>query len=260
MTLSAKRFALLGITALTLLCVGHSRVQAAPTLDLTTKGSSGFVNGAYFEWADASSTGSGVVDAFVRIDTNNKVVRGYNTDGVVEFDTKDDTHTHSLLLSAVPVVDKGGVLYREFLLDINQAGGRKSKLSLDTIEIYLASAGDLTGHPTLGTKIFGLDPAGADAWILLDGSLNKAGSGSGDMFAYIPNTLFTGGDYVYLYSQFGASEGSAYPNTAGFEEWAVRTDVVPPPPPPPTVPVPGALLLAAAGIQAVAWRNRRGLA
>ncbi|MBP8302615.1 MAG: hypothetical protein KBE04_00650 [Phycisphaerae bacterium] len=253
---SAKRFVVLGITAMTLLCVGHAQVRADATLDLTTVGSSGFVGSAYFEWADASSTGTGVVDAFVRIDTNNQVIRGYNTDGVVEFDTKDDTHTHSLLLSAVPVVEKSGVWYREFLLDINQSGGNKSKLSVDTIEIYLASAGNLTGYPALGTKIFGLDPAGADAWILLDASLNSGG-GSGDMFAYIPNTLFTGGDYVYLYSQFGASEGSAYPNNDGYEEWAVRTGEVPPPP---AVPAPGALLLTLVGTQVAAWWNRRGLA
>ena len=251
-----QRGVCLGITAWAVLCVGDRRVQAAPTLDLTTVGSSGFVNGAWFEWAYASSTGTGVVDAFARIGTNKAVERGYNTDGAVEFDTKDDTHTHSLLLSAVPVVEKGGVLYREFLLDINQAGGRKSKLSLDTIEIYLASAGNLTGYPALGTRIFGLDPAGADAWILLDASLNSGG-GSGDMFAYIPHTLFTGGDYVTLYSQFGASEGSAYPNNDGYEEWAVRTGEVPPPP---AVPAPGALLLTLVGSQVAAWWNRRGLA
>jgi len=49
--------------------------------------------------------------------------------------------------------------------------------------------GDLTGHRALGTKVFALDTAPADAWILLNGNLNS-GSGSGDMTVYIPNSLF----------------------------------------------------------------------
>ena len=73
------------------------------------------------------------------------------------------------------------------------------------------------------------------------------GSGKGDMFAYIPDSLFTGGTYVYLHSEFGENFGS----NAGYEEWAVRLQV------PPQVPVPGALMLGSIGVAVVGWIKRR---
>ena len=50
------------------------------------------------------------------------------------------------------------------------------------------------------TAIYDLD-AGGDNWIKLDYSLNS-GSGSGDMVAYIPNSLFTGAGSQYRLSVF----------------------------------------------------------
>ena len=163
------------------------------------------------------------------------------------------TFTRSLPLSNVPVVDLNGTLYREFLLDINQnKNGPGRLLSLDTIEIYQGSAGNLTNHPTgLGTLVYNLD-AGKDNWIKMDYSLN-AGSGSGDMFAYIPNSLFGAGNFVYLYSMFGATNNSEFPNNASFEEWAVRKggDT------PPTVPLPGALILGVLGLTGAGLKLRK---
>ena len=232
---------------------------AAPTLDLTTIGSSGTVNGAYFEQIDPEgSTGTGVISSFVRMQAT-PFEQGYNSGyRDVEFDEKTDSNfNRNLLLSEVPIVLKNGILYREFLLDIHEAGGTKGLLSLDTIEIYLSSTADNTGYPSLGTKIFDLD-SGGDAWILLDGNLTS-GSGSGDMYAFIPNTLFTGftdTDYVYMYSKFGTSENNPlYESDGTFEEWAVRVGVAPPPPPP--IPVPGALLLALLGSGVTISLHRR---
>ncbi len=254
------------VVSLSVLCVLLSGLpaRALPTLDLTTAGASGYVNGGYFEEVHAKATGTGLINSFVRLGTNDPIEKGYNTDGTVEFNTKDDPHTHSLLLTAVPVVQENGNSYREFLLDIDQPGS-KSLLSLDTIEIYLASEKDLTGYPNLGTKVFDLDltPTGepADSWILLDSNLNS-GNGSGDMFAYIPSELFPAGDgatpiYVYLYSEFGASENSKYPNKAGFEEWAVRRGSVTPGPTPVPVPGPVASVLALLGSAMVVSLRRR---
>jgi hypothetical protein len=218
---------------------------AAPSLDLTTAGASGFVNGAFFQQTDAQPTGSGYIHSFVRLSTNQPIEQGYNTDGRrLEFDENNSPQfTRSLLLSDVPIVNKGGTLYREFLLDINQrAGLPRGLLSLDTIEIYLAGRGDMLGYAGWGAPIFNLDNP-TDNWVLLNYNLNP-GSGAGDVLVYIPNALFTGGEYVYLYSRFGASEGSAYPNNAGFEEWAVlKHHCVPP-----AVPAPGALLLGGLGL------------
>ncbi len=244
---------LTGMTILT--CLLLPSAQAAPTLDLTTLGSSGFINGALFEQDGNGSSGTGTIMYFVRISTNNTIEQGYNTDGrPLEFDENSSpTFTRSLPLSSVPIVNKGGIDYREFRLDINQNEGTGALLSLDTIEIYLASAGNLTGYPALGTKIFDLDSPTADHWILLDADL-VAGSGGGeDMLAFIPDSLFVGGSYVYLYSKFGASEGSAYPNTDGFEEWSVRKEA-------PPVPAPGALLLVALGSPlAIRFHRRKSM-
>jgi hypothetical protein len=223
-------------------------VAASPSLDLSTAGSSGFVNEAFFQQTDAQPTGSGYIHSFVRLSTNRPIEQGYNTDGrKLEFDENNSPQfTRSLLLNSVPIVNKNGTLYREFLLDINQrAGLPRGLLSLDTIEVYLADRGDMLGYAGWGTPIFDLDQP-TDNWVLLNYNLNP-GSGVGDVLVYIPNALFAGGNYVYLYSCFGASEGSAYPNNAGFEEWAVRKldpAVVP-------VPAPGALLLSGLGLSLV---------
>jgi hypothetical protein len=256
MTSSRTTFKLLlGIVILA--CVSLPSVQAAPTLDLSTAGSSGFVKGAYFAQDGNGSSGTGTIHSFVRISTNDGIEQGYNTDWrpiELGFNMNNSpTFTRSLLLSDVPIVNKGGIDYREFRLDINQSNGSHALLSLDAIEIYLAASGSLTGYPALGTKIFDLDGPTSDNWILLNGDL-VAGSGGGqDMTAFIPDSLFVGGDYVYLYSKFGASEGSLHPNNDGFEEWSVRKDVLPPPP----VPVPSALLLAAMGSHLAIWFHRR---
>ena len=207
-------------------CFGLAKEAHATPLDLTT-GGSGFVNSAFFAWTDLNQTavGTGIVDPFVRIEGagNSPTEQGYNTDGrPVEFDEKTDFHTHSLLLSAIPIVTLNGIQYREFLLDINEPGGTKTFLSLDKIQIFLNASPSVHGAgglASLGAPIFNLDigPDG-DSVINLKGSLN-AGSGKGDMFAYIPSSLFgtDGSQYVYLYSHFG----TPFSSDSGFEEWAI---------------------------------------
>lgn len=250
---NSKKSLYLAVAVVASLLAGTPWVHAATTLDLTTEGSSGFLNGGFFTVAAPTGTGSGHIDAFVRIQYNGTPEEGYNTDGTLEFQTKSGAHTHSLLLTNVPIVEIEDVDYREFLLDIDEpgnAGDSGRLLSLDSMQIFLANSGSLTGYPSLGTKIFDLDPAAADNWILLDATL-RSGSGSGDMFAYIPNSLFNPslGTYVYLYSKFGVNNA----NDGGPEEWAVRTATEPPP-----IPVPGAVLLVlCGGSLAVSLHRRR---
>jgi hypothetical protein len=246
-------FAIVSVTIL-----GLSAVPArAAMYDLTGFISeTAHINDAWFYNVHAAATGTGVIDSFVRIN-GGAVEQGYNTDGrPVQFDENTSPQfTRSLLLSDVPIIYLPGdpTPYREFLLDINQTG-RNPLLALDDIEIFQTDAGDHTnfGDPSFGKMVYDLDAHPEDNWILLDYSLNT-GSGSGDMFAYIPDSLFTWDlDYVTLYSHFGASGAGAYPNNDGFEEWAVRTAGTPP-----VVPVPGAILLGIVGLSAAGLRLRR---
>jgi hypothetical protein len=222
---------------------------AGPALDLTQV-DSGMIGDAYFMRAYSQSTGTGVIDPFVRLSTNQPISMGYNTSArPLEFDENNSPQfTRTLSLSEIPVSNIGGIDYRGFLLDINQNGTTDGRiLSLDQIEIYLSDDPDLKGYPgNLGILVYELDTATADNWIKLNARLNH-GSGSGDMLAYIPDSLFVGGDYVYFYSTFGEN----CPNNAGFEEWAVRKGE-----PLPVIPAPGAVVLCSIGICLVGWLRR----
>ncbi|KKM13769.1 hypothetical protein LCGC14_1712880, partial [marine sediment metagenome] len=183
------------------------------------------------------ATGTGVIETFVRIQ-NDGTEQGYNTDlrplpggDPVQVDVNTSPeHTRSLLLSDVPLINIAGIPYREFRLDINEMNKSGFEfISLDEVQIFQGTAGDLVGYPTFGgdaTKVYDLD-ALADMWIMQDYSLNS-GSGSGDMIFYVPDSVFIEpGDFVYLYSSFGAQTtdpdglGRDWSTEDGFEEWFV---------------------------------------
>jgi len=210
------------------LVLGKSTGSAAVIVDLTTTGSSGFANGALFQQINPQSTGTGVIDSFLRINGNQGTEDGYNNN--VNAFTLDDvakggqTFNHDIQLSHVPVVNVGGINYYQFLLDINQTRA-SSLLSMDKLEIWLrpsaltsfaGGSGVYTDLSTSGAvRKFDLDGAG-DALVKMDYALNP-GSGAGDTFANIPvSALGTdGSQFVYLYSQFGTT----YAANDGFEEW-----------------------------------------
>ena len=219
----------------------------ALTLDLTAGGAWGSMDGAIFKQFSSRGAGSGHVGAFLRIQSEG-IEHGYNTDArPAEYDQKTSAaFSRSLLLSDVPIVVENGIYYREFLLDINQKAG--SLLSLDALMIALHPVGDLYGYcEVFDNPIYDLDRRGEN-WIILG---NNAGSGSGsiDMIALIPDSLFTqAGTYVYLYSRFGEHCAA----NAGYEEWACRIDSAPTPEPV------TALLLALGATMAAARRQRCG--
>lgn len=198
-----------------------STSQAA-VLDLETLGSSGTINGAQFiQGAPPTPAGSGVLDSFVRIQGKD-IEKGYNTDGTLEFDTKaGPTFTHAIQVKDIAETIVGGVSYRSFILDINQAANTPL-LSLDSVKISLASTGNLTGWP-VGNVVYDM----GDNTVRLNYALDVSGSGRSDMSMLVPSALFGGDDtqYVYLYSEFGGylREDKSYPYgaTDGYEEWAV---------------------------------------
>jgi hypothetical protein len=229
-----KRFTFLA----SLIAIAFS-LQAATTIDLTTAGNSftqtAAIGGSFtVTQTSTSSTGTGVIDSFLRVQAKGQE-RGYNTDVTPPpLDDKAGNFTRVLGLSEIPTVTIGGVVYRQFLLDINQSN--PFLLSLNQIQIF-QSVTDPTSFTLteatatteaiisgLGTQVFQMSNpsfASASAYqIQMDSSLN-AGSGSGDMFLYVKDSDFVAGiQDVVLFSQFGAPPG-AYSSNGGFEEWAV---------------------------------------
>ncbi len=193
----------------------------AADVDLTSAGASGSIGAGSFVQTDPQPTGTGVIDPFVRLDAMGQE-QGFNTDHRPLkndlADVKSGQWTHSVLVGALVPVDFNGVPSVRFLLDINQTGA-SSLLSLDELQVYTATGPDLRSNAALFAQNLIYD-MGAGNRVLLDYALNS-GSGSGDMFFYLPASLFAGlgSQYLYLYSKFGAS-GGAYASNDGFEEWA----------------------------------------
>jgi len=238
------------LTILTFMALSLSTLSntvEASALDLsTTLSPAGTINEGLFSRTVKHGQGSGNFESFVRVhktgspqDTSNQ--KGYNTDGVLEFDSKPGIFTHSLLVGSVPVVNINGTNYLEFLLDAGEpASGPQSNLTLEVLEIYLLTSGNISGYPenfAASNLVYELIDNTFDS-ILLD---NVTGNGAADLFAYIPQANFTGSlnPYLYLYSEFSNADGT-------FEEWGIdangftTTST--------TVPEPSTLMLMGAGL------------
>jgi hypothetical protein len=187
-------------------------------------GNSGTINGAQFEFTngtDGQSTGTGIIDPFLRVQAN-EVEQGYNTSGTpVPFDDKPGTFTHDITFAQLQTttVTIGGTDYFKLLLDVNQSGnGNNTFISLDQLQFYTSPTGGQTTTTVSSLGALRYTFSLGDR-VDLDASRNP-GSGAGDMFAYIPTLAFAGtnsGDFVYLYCHFGTTWAS----NDGFEEWAL---------------------------------------
>ena len=206
--------------------------------------STGFV-----QWVDSQSTGSGVIDSFVRIEKNG-TEQGFNSTTQNLDIGNSNTFNHFIQVSDVGSVNLGGTNYLQFLLDINQQGSRPL-LSLDDVEIFTSAGPDATSTTLAAlsagkTKVFQ-----STGTVYLDYSLNP-GSGAGDMYLYVPRNAFGAStNYIYLYSHFGGSGAAPFATNAGFEEWATIR----------AVPEPGffvMLSLGFGGLGLVKYRKRRG--
>ena len=191
----------------------------ATIVDLTGSNESGSINGAQFVFTTPQPTGTGVIQPFLRIE-NTPTEQGYNTSGGTPFDDKAGPWTHDLTLGELQntQVTLDGASYFKLLLDVNEPGGKKSLISLDQLQFYTSSIGSQTTTDvgSLGTLRYSFNSGDS---VILDASRNH-GSGSGDMYAYIPTSDFSGAktsDFVYLYAHFGNTDASQ----SGFEEWAL---------------------------------------
>lgn len=229
-------------------------VQADTILDLTTTAhKTGSIGGATYTQVDAQPTGSGFIQSFVRVKTNEDLVQGYNTTTTPIYDNfGGDTFNHAITVGQVGFINVGGVATMRFLLDINQTGSNPF-LSLNEVQIFLSKTANMSDSPVLhqgellnpqmsqpSYLVYQLDAGGQDNRVDLDFSLNS-GSGSGDMVLDIPLTAFASafsslglttdaqknGAFIYLYSRFGKGttadgtplDTAGYPNNDGYEEW-----------------------------------------
>lgn len=278
-----KRSALLGAAAV---CYG---VQASAAMyDLSSEGSdsvsvTGGIGGtALFNTIFEQPAGTGYIQPFLRTQLlgqpgdycgGTRCEQAYNTDGVKEFDTKDDNQwNRALLLSDIPIVTIDGIQYREFLLDINQNQGNPDQemLSLDELQFFITTDQFLTGYNDTknhfdgqATLVWELDVYNGgrklvtDNWLLLENckSPGTCGSGDYDLQALIPSEVFGLDDSVYvtLFNRFGDNAGTTGAND-GFEEWAVREATGRPPT---GVSEPGILPLAMLALLGMIGTRRR---
>ena len=225
----------------------------ADVVDLTVD-LRGEIGGAEFLRADFRSSGTGVIDSFVRM-RRNVEEQGYNTSGrPVRYDELTDPNfTHDLLFGDIPTVQFEGNTFKQFILDINEPnGGGQQFLSLDKVNIYSSGTGSQTGdEDTLGTLHYSMSTNFGDNVVLLDYNQNT-GSGQGDMEMLVPLSNFGGvndDDFMYLYSYFGAWS-SDFDSGDGFEEWSLLE--------PDAIPLPSGAALASLGLAGLATRRRRG--
>jgi hypothetical protein len=209
-----------------------SPVSHGQTLDLSTSGAVGTINGAIFKQVNLGPAGTGILNSFLRVQAS-PTEQGYNTNfRPVEFDEKTDlTFTHAIHLSTLPEVTINGAPYREIILDANEpAAFTKSLIALDSLQVFLSATPDKHGYAqspsNLGSMVYDLD-AGGDHNVLLDANLAQ-GSGKADLTINLPESIFpsTGDPFVYTYVKFGATNAQS---EGGFEELGARPPTIPNP-------------------------------
>jgi hypothetical protein len=208
-------------------------------------------DGVFWEiFRPAGSTGTGVFDPFLRVQSNGSE-HGYNTDvKKPEFDTKAGVWTHGITLSQIPLAYGGpnDMYYgREFLIDINETANDPTIVVKDYV-FWLTSNPAIDGYAPTGSgpakkwSSTNYEPVwvGEIDWdfvnntpldreLIMDYSV-AAGSGKGDYRVLIPDSYFM--DAIARYNTRGGIQLTPqtawlvlyvyHDNTSdGFEEWGV---------------------------------------
>jgi len=197
----------------------------------------GMIDGGVFRLNPLAPTGTGNLQSFLSVqDGKDGFQEGWNYAIAEVMDTKRvPQFTHDILLGDIPIYVLDGIKYFEYYLDVNEPGGTKTYLSLDSFELYVSDTAHLTDppYPHLGSPRYDMDKTETGNTVLLDAGSVGSGSGSGDVQILIPESIFIEAgddpeDYVYAYVAFGGYSDPEDPRSfiaeSGFEELAVQED------------------------------------
>ncbi|CAN7345707.1 beta strand repeat-containing protein [Rhizobium sp. LjRoot254] len=199
-------------------------------INLTAAGASTTINGAIFVDSANVGSGTGNYNTILAISDNDGNETGFNSDDTQPLDPSnediDQSKTHTVLLSTVPVTIVNGVEYYEFRVDLNESNSNPGgQISLDTFKIYSSTDGTIQKLAVLEAQTVAYDmDAGGDKTLLL--SEVSTGSGTDDYAVLVPVSSFAGADpaTTYMYLQVGMGfKGGDYVSQGGFEEWNLQS-------------------------------------
>jgi hypothetical protein len=205
-------------------CVASAGPITVEDLTPGSPASGGPLNGGFVFAIDPQSTGTGVLDPFLREQISNDKKgpeQGINTSiNNPPLDDKGGPWTHDLLVSALAPVTFNNQQYYKFTLDANQDGN--GPISLTQFKIFVTPGSPFTQTSDLlnllsTTPNFDMN-GGANQYRVDISSQN--GSGSGDMYFLVPVSDIGNSGNLYLFAEFGtdANKNGFGPND-GFEEW-----------------------------------------
>ena len=172
-----------------------------------------------FTWRDDATqddpAGTGNFDPFLSFQnsTDEKGANFYNgaTHGTGDAIIAADNRTSLLKTEVVPVITVDGIEYYEFRLDVNETGGQKSLLSLESFKIFGSNSATETGDGL--DPLYSIDANGINTTINIWD--DNSGSGRSDVVMLIPKSYFTSDpEYLYFEAKLSGTD-------AGFEEFSV---------------------------------------
>jgi hypothetical protein len=212
--------------------LGVNTAYAFGPIDITTAGTTATsaVDGTIWTNENLIQTaGTGVIEPFLRFQKNDTEM-GMNTDAQnPPYDTKAGIWTHSITYGQLGIVNKNGIDYYVFTLDINENNGPSELLTIEELRIYSvdSSAGGALADESAvqgaagSTLHYNLDGT-SDQTVYTNYTVSNTGSGESDVDFYIPVSFFAGAsssDYLYMVINAGMSGNTdGLDSSDGFEE------------------------------------------
>jgi len=212
--------------------LGVNTAYAFGPIDITTAGTTATSSVDGTIWTNENliqTAGTGVIEPFLRFQKNDTEM-GMNTDAQnPPYDTKAGIWTHSITYGQLGIVNKGGIDYYVFTLDINENNGPSELLTIEELRIYsvdAAAGGALADEAAVqggagSTLHYNLDGT-SDQTVYTNYTVSNTGSGESDVDFYIPVSFFAGAsstDYLYMVINAGMSGNTdGLDSSDGFEE------------------------------------------